>query len=74
MKIPKFTLQTYAFAFQRLMDFPRGRFDYETLATLNFFESVHRIINIKIHLFYSHKTGKIIGYVHDFCNMKVREN
>ena len=56
------------------MDFPRGRFDYETLATLNFFESVHRIINIKIHLFYSHKTGKIIGYVHDFCNMKVIEN
>ena len=45
-KIPKFTLQTYAFAFQRLMDFPHGRFDYVTLATLNFFES--ELSNIKI--------------------------
>ena len=56
------------------MDFPHGRFDYETLAASNLFESVHRIINIKIHLHHSHVTGKNIGYAHDFCNMKVREN
>ena len=56
------------------MDFPHGRFDYETLTTLNFFESVHRIINVKIHLHHSHVTGKIIGYAHDFCNVKVRVN
>ena len=56
------------------MDFRHGRFDYETLATLNVFESVHRFISIKIHLYHSHMTGKIIGYVHDFFNMKVREN
>ena len=56
------------------MDFPHGRFDYETLTTLNFFESVHRIINVKIHLHHSHVTGKIIGYAHDFCNVKVRAN
>ena len=58
-KIPKFTLQTYAFVYQRLMDFPQGRFDYEMLATINFFESVHRIINVKIQLHHSHVTGKI---------------
>ena len=58
-KIPKFTLQTYAFVYQRLMDFPQGRFDYETLATINFFESVHRIINVKIQLHHSHVTEKI---------------
>ena len=73
-KIPKFTLQTYAFVYQRLMDFPHGRFDYETLTKLNFFVSAHRIINVKIHLHHSHVTGKIIGYAHDFSNMKVREN
>ena len=34
-KIPKFTLQVYAFAHQRLMDFPQRRFDYGTLTTNN---------------------------------------
>ena len=72
-KIPKFTLQTYAFAYQRLMDFPQGRFHYETLTTINFFENVHKFINVKIHLHHSHVTSKTYGYVHDFCNAKVRE-
>ena len=73
-KIPKLKLQTYAFVYQRLMNFPQGRFDSETLTTINFFESVQRIINVKIHFHHLHVTGKIIGYAHDFCNMKVREN
>ena len=73
-KISKFTLQTYVFVYQKLFDFPQGKFDYETVTTLNFFESVYRIINVKILLHHSHVTGKIIGYAHDFCNVKVREN
>ena len=73
-KIPKFTLQIYAFVYQRLMDFHQGRFDYETLTTINFFESIHSLINVKILLHQSHVTGKIYGYAHDSCNMKVREN
>ena len=64
----------YAFVYQRLIDFLQGRFDYETTATMIFFENVHRIINVKIHLHLSHVTSKIIGYSHDFSNMKVREN
>ena len=56
------------------MDFPHGRFGNETLTTLNFFESVHRIINVKIHLHHLCARGKIIVYAHDFCNIKVREN
>ena len=70
-KISKFMLQTYAFVYQRLIDFPQEKFDYKTV---NFFDSVHRIINVKIHLHHSHVTGKIIGSANDFCNMKVREN
>ena len=35
---------------------------------------VHRVISIKIHLHHSHITGKVLGYAHDFCNMKVRED
>ena len=74
MKIVKFTLQIYAFFYQRLMDFPEGRFNYETLKTLHVFESIHRIIDVKIYLHNSHVTGRIYGYPHDFCNMRVREN
>ena len=44
--IGKFTLQTYAFVYQILMDFPESRFDYETLKTLDFFESIYRLINV----------------------------
>ena len=39
-KISQFTLQVYAFVYQRLMDFPQGRFDYETLTTVTFFENI----------------------------------
>ena len=46
-------LQIYVY--QRLMDFLQGKFDYETLATLKFFESIHKIINVKIHLHHSHR-------------------
>ena len=73
-KIPKFTLQTYAFVYQILMDFPQAIFNYETVTTLGFFKNVHKIINNKLHLHHSHITGKIMGYPHDFCNMRVREN
>ena len=36
-KFPKFKLQTYALVYQRLMDFPQDKFDYETLTRLYFF-------------------------------------
>ena len=74
IKIPKFTLQLYAFVYQSIIDFPNKLFEYETLATCNLFEYIHKIINVKVHLHHSLITGKIIGYAHDFCNTKVREN
>ena len=56
------------------MDFPRWCFDYETLTINDLFDSVHKIINVKTHLHHSHITGNIIGYAHDFCIAKIREN
>ena len=44
------------------------------MATNDLFESIHQIINVKVHLHHSHVTGEVIGYAHDFCNLKVREN
>ena len=73
-KIPKFTLQIYAFVYQRIARFPKTKFEIKTVTTGNLFEFVHKIINVKINLHHSHITGKIIGYVHDFCNLQVREN
>ena len=43
-------LQINAFVYHRLMDFPKGRFDYETLTTVIFFESIHRLISVQIYL------------------------
>ena len=73
-KISKFVLQIYAFVYQRIMDFPRWCFDYETLTINDLFDTVHKIINVKTHLHHSHITGNIIGYGRDFCSAKVREN
>ena len=73
-KIPKSTLQIYAFVYQRITGFPHCKFDYETLTTSDLFIYAHKIINVKIHLHHLHVTGKILGYAHDFCNEKVREN
>ena len=77
IKIPKFTLQIYAFVYQRLMDFltAGSRFaEIETLTTLDLLEYIHRAINAKIDLHRSHVSGKIHGYAHNFCIMKRREN
>ena len=56
------------------MRFPKTNFEIKTVTTSNLFEFVHKIINVKINLHHSHITGKIIGYVHDFYNLQVREN
>ena len=56
------------------MRFPWTKFEFETVTTGNLFQYVHKIVSAKINLHHSHITGKIIGYVHDFCNLKVREN
>ena len=56
------------------MEFSAGQFNFDALTTQNLFESVHGIVNVKLNLHHSHVTGKVLGYAHNFCNMKVREN
>lgn len=56
------------------MDFPLAKFEYEVLGTSDFSENIHKLINVKIHLHHLNITGKIYGYAHDFCNMKLRKN
>ena len=73
-KIPKFSLKLYAFVHDAIIDFPESNFMYNTITTANAFRNLQRLIKVKIHLHHSHITGKILGYMHDFCNWTVREN
>ena len=56
------------------MKFLQNKFEFETVATNDWFENIHKITNVKVHLHHSHVAGEVIGYAHDFCNLKVREN
>ena len=49
-KISNFSQQHYAFIYGRLIEFPRGNIEYETVTTANFLRNVHRIIKVKTHL------------------------
>ena len=51
-KISKFLLQIYTYAYHKVMDLLRGRFDHKTLTTNGFSE--------KIHLHHSHVTRKFM--------------
>ena len=73
-KISKFKIQIYAFFYKYIMNFPNTEFESDAFTTKNFFQFVHKLINVKIHLHHSHITGEIKGYVHDFCNWIVKEN
>ena len=66
--VPKFNLKIYAYVYDQLDYFPRSDINYETITTNIFFINVHRLIRGKFHLHHSDITGRIYGYMHDFCN------
>ena len=57
---------------QKIMDFPKNKFEISTIVTKIFFSNLMNLIYRKINI-RSHFTGEIIKYAHDFCNQKVRE-
>ena len=69
-RVPKFNLKVYAFVYD-VISFPNSDIPYQTFTTGSFFINVQGLIKIKIYLYHSHITGKILGYAHDFCNTKV---
>ena len=56
------------------MDFPPNKFDIKTVTTKTFLDDVKNILFASHVIRYSHVTGNIIGYAHDFCNEKIWEN
>ena len=67
-------MKLYAFVYDKLVEFTKSHSAYDTVTTNNIFRSVYRMIKVKMNLHHSHVTGEILGYVHDFCNWRVREN
>ena len=57
-----------------LVDFLPTDILYNTIKKNKFFINVHRMITAKIHLYHFHVTGEMLGYTHNFCNLRVREN
>ena len=73
-RVSKFNLKIYAFVYDWLVYSPKSDIQYETFTTNSSFVNVHHLIKMKVNLHHSHITGKIIGYAHDFCNARVKEN
>ena len=46
-KIPRFNLKLYAFAYNSLIDFPKSKFNYETITTNNFLEMFIDILKLR---------------------------
>ena len=73
-KIPRFNLKLYTFIYDKVLEFSESDIAYDTITTNNFFKNIHGILKVKMHLHHSHVRGEILGYVHDICNLRVREN
>ena len=56
------------------MDSLDNKFEIKTVVTKNFFKNIRSLIYGSYVSHHSHITGEIIGYAHDFCNKKIREN
>ena len=56
------------------MDFPNNTFQIKTVITKDFFSNVRDLIYGDYVIHHSDVTSEVIGYAHDFCNKKIREN
>ena len=51
-----------------------NKFEIKTVVAKNFFKNIRSLIYGSYVIHHSDITGEIIGYAHDFCNKKIREN
>ena len=56
------------------MDFPQNKSEIKTTVTKEFSNNIRGFIVGGYLIHYSHVTSEIIGYAHEFCNTKIREN
>ena len=56
------------------MKFPQNKFEIKTLVTKHFFNDIINLMFGDIVIHHLDVRGEIIGYVHDFCYKKLKEN
>ena len=62
------------FVYSTIMDFPENKFEIKTVVTKTFFNNVGDLIYGGYVIHHSHITSEVIGYAHNFCDKKIREN
>ena len=62
------------FVYSTIMEFSDNRFEMKTVVTKDFFSNVRDLIYGCYVIHHSHVIGEVIGYAHDFCNKKIKEN
>ena len=69
----KLTVQIMRFVYKKLMEYLLPDSSIQSFFK-SFFENVYHFTNFKIHLHHPHLIEKILSYLHDYCNWRVREN
>ena len=62
------------YVYEKVMKFPDNSFEIKTLVTKNFLNDLKSLIASSVVINHSHLTRDTIGYAHDFCNCKLKEN
>ena len=68
-----FRIKTVLFSYREIFDFPGDKGEISLFVSKNFVSSIINLLYCDIWVHHSHVSGNIHGYVHDFCNLKVRE-
>ena len=67
--------KTIGFLYGRSICFKRSdKFKGEYPISCKFLANINSIVSNHKIIHHSHTTGKIIGYAHDFCNLRCKEN
>ena len=72
-KASKSSLKVYTSVYSKIMNFAHSNFEFDVLKTCNFLKNIHKLQKDKIDLDHSRITSRICRYVHDFCNLKLRD-
>ena len=62
------------FIYSKVMDLKKKDKVKGTLTSEKVMENIKGILNNPAHIHHSHISGKMLGYLHSYCNLKVREN
>ena len=62
------------YVYKKVMKFPENSSEIKPLVTKNFLNVAINLTVGSVVIHYTHVTGDIIGYAHNFCNRKLKEN